>query len=257
MITLKFYLPICFLVAFILLNFSIICSSLDEHAVGLWLFNEGSGKTAADSSNYGNDGKLKGGAKWADGKFDKALSFNGTDAYVEVPGSDSLKIADEITIEFWFFPRNLTGDAWNILRKHTDDTYDYEIYSDADGTVWFDLKVVEINTGIKIGGENIPFKKWTHLAFTYNGKKGVIYINSESAFEQDASGKIPTSDGLLFIGCRDTTKRFIDAILDELFLSDIARTVDEIKAHISKGVIGAFPVEKVGKLAVTWAVLKG
>ena len=35
MITLKFYLPICFLVAFILLNFSIICSSLDEHAVGL------------------------------------------------------------------------------------------------------------------------------------------------------------------------------------------------------------------------------
>ena len=256
MITLKPYLPICFLVAFMLLGFSTVCFSLDEHIVGLWLFDEGSGKTASDSSNYGNDGKLKGGAEWVDGKFKKALSFNGKDAYVEAPSSDSLKIEDEIAIEFWLFPRSLTGDAWNILRKHTDDTYDYEIYADADGTIWFDLKVFEINTGIKIGGKNIPFKEWTHLAFTYDGKKGIMYINGESVFEQDASGKIPTSKSPLFIGCRDTTKRFIDATLDEICLSNIARTADEIKAHISKGVIGAAAVEKAEKLFVTWAALK-
>ena len=253
MTTLKPYLPICFLVAFMLFGFSTVSFSLDEHIVGLWLFDKGSGKTASDSSNYGNDGKLKGGAEWVDGKFKKALSFNGTDAYVEVPSSDSLKIEDEITMEFWLFPRSLTGE-WAILRKHTDDTYDYEIFADANG-IEFNLKFTEIETGITIGRKEIPFNEWTHLAFTYDGKNAVMYINGESVLEQVASGKIPTSKSLLFIGCRDTTRRFIDGILDEVCLWNIGITADEIKAHIEKGVIPS-AVEKVGKLAVTWAALK-
>jgi len=259
MITLKSYLPVCFLVAFMLLSFNTVSLSLDENIVGLWLFDEGSGKTASDSSNYGNDGKLKGGAEWVDGKFKKALSFNGKDAYVEVPDSDSLKIEEEITIELWFFPRTVPGEL-DIIRKHqpNGDTYNYEIYVYADGTISPNLKnILDPFKTAKIGEKDVPFNKWTHIAFTYNGKKVIFYINGNSAFEETVAGKIPTSDGSLYIGCRDGTRRFIDGILDEVCLSNIARTADEIKAHISKGVIGAAAVEKVGKLAVTWAALKG
>ena len=39
--------------------------------MGMWLFNEGKGGTATDSSKQGNDGEIHG-AKWVDGKFGKA-----------------------------------------------------------------------------------------------------------------------------------------------------------------------------------------
>jgi len=42
---------------------------------GAWLFNEGSGTTAKDSSSNGKDGKIQGGAKWVQGKFGKALEL--------------------------------------------------------------------------------------------------------------------------------------------------------------------------------------
>ena len=49
-------------------------------AMGIWLFEEGSGTTAKDSSGNGNDGTLQGGAAWIDGAVGGAIEFNGTDA---------------------------------------------------------------------------------------------------------------------------------------------------------------------------------
>jgi hypothetical protein len=76
-------------------------------------------------------------------------------------------------------------------------------------------------------------------------------------FEQVNPGTIPTSDTPLYIGCRDSTRRFINASLDELCLSNVARTADEIKTHIENGVAGAMAVvKKQGKLTTTWGKLR-
>ena len=45
-----------------------------DSITGMWLFNEGKGNTATDSSGNGNDGEIHG-AKWVDGKFGKHLSL--------------------------------------------------------------------------------------------------------------------------------------------------------------------------------------
>jgi hypothetical protein len=265
MMILRFRIAFCFLLALIPLSLNNVCLSLDEHFVGVWLFDEGSGRTASDSSRYGNHGRIEGGAEWVDGKSGKALSFNGIGAYVEVPSSDSLKVADAITIEFWLFPRSMvdnTQASWSIVRKHTQPpfpSYDYEVLAGKAGT-GFNIGFSVNPTDIVIGGENVPFNQWTHLAFTYDGKKVLVYINGEPRFEQDNPGTIPTSDSPLYIGCRDTTRRFIDAILDELCLSDIARAVDEIKAHIENGVAdvphNVTAVSIPGKLATTWGQVR-
>ncbi len=52
--------------------------------VGAWLFDEGQGDSAGDSSGYNRDGNLQGGAKWVEGKFGKALELNGKDAWVDI-----------------------------------------------------------------------------------------------------------------------------------------------------------------------------
>ena len=49
-----------------------------ETIVGIWKFDEGKGNTTKDSSGNGNDGTLMEKPKWVDGKFGKALEFDGT-----------------------------------------------------------------------------------------------------------------------------------------------------------------------------------
>ena len=50
-----------------------------ESAVGIWLFDDGGGNVAKDSSGNGYDGKLMNGPKWVKGKFGMALEFDGKD----------------------------------------------------------------------------------------------------------------------------------------------------------------------------------
>ncbi len=78
-----------------------------EGLVGAWLFDEGKGNVAKDASENGHDGEIRK-AKWVDGKFGKALEFNGDGDQVLVAHNDALNIEGKLTVEAWVFP---TG--WN------------------------------------------------------------------------------------------------------------------------------------------------
>ena len=56
-------------------------------AVGMWLFDEGSGTIAKDSSGNGSDGQLTNDPKWVQGRFGMALSFDEKDDYLKVPST--------------------------------------------------------------------------------------------------------------------------------------------------------------------------
>ena len=81
----------------------------DKYEVGYWEFDEGSGIEVAGSPTgtfHGelfNDGTIDG-AVWVDGKYGKALRFDGINDYVDC--GNSLDIANEITIEVWIYPEN-------------------------------------------------------------------------------------------------------------------------------------------------------
>ncbi|MEM5815124.1 MAG: DUF2341 domain-containing protein [Candidatus Aenigmatarchaeota archaeon] len=53
--------------------------------IASWHFNEGNGTIALDSSGNNNNGNLVNGPTWVDGKFGKALSFDGVNDYVDTP----------------------------------------------------------------------------------------------------------------------------------------------------------------------------
>ena len=55
----------------------------DPNLIGWWKLDETSGTVAADSSGYGNDGTVVGGAQWISGYIDGALDFDGDDDYVD------------------------------------------------------------------------------------------------------------------------------------------------------------------------------
>ena len=65
-----------------------------ETLSGIWFFDEGKGGVANDSSENGNDGEIVD-AQWVDGKFGKALKFEGG-AHVAV--GDFADYKDEVSI---------------------------------------------------------------------------------------------------------------------------------------------------------------
>ena len=107
----------------VLLTLGVMCFSLIavhistaeidfETAVGIWLFDEGKGGVAGDISGQGNDGELVKAPSWVDGKFGKALEFDGKASCVQT-GQKLLDNLEEFTILTWVqttdTPVNRTG----------------------------------------------------------------------------------------------------------------------------------------------------
>jgi len=73
--------------------------------VGYWRFDEGSGTIAYDSSGNGYHGILVNDPVWVDGKYGKALSFDGIDDYVDcgtLGNFGSTVLGNVFTYTFWF-----------------------------------------------------------------------------------------------------------------------------------------------------------
>ena len=100
--------------------------------VAAYGFDAGSGTTAADQSGNGNTGTLAN-ATWAgagSGKFGNALSFNGTNATVNIPHSASLNLTTGMTLEAWVRPTALAGGDWNtVIFKERPGYYGWGIYA--------------------------------------------------------------------------------------------------------------------------------
>ena len=62
-----------------------VCTAdvLEDALVGAWLFDENQGNTAKDASGNGHDGDIMG-AKWVQGKIERALEFDGNGNIVEI-----------------------------------------------------------------------------------------------------------------------------------------------------------------------------
>ncbi len=91
--------------------------------VAAYGFNEGTGTTVADASGNGNGGTVSN-TTWAPaGKYGGALSFNGTNARVNIPSSTSLQLTNGMTLEAWVNPTT-TSSAWrDIIYKGVDNYY--------------------------------------------------------------------------------------------------------------------------------------
>ena len=92
------------LTSLMIISFNNIDAAINpDSIVGIWLLDEGQGDTVKDTSGNGNDGKIIN-AKWTNGKFGKALEFNGS-ARVEIPPSESIDdFRDGFTYLLWVKP---------------------------------------------------------------------------------------------------------------------------------------------------------
>jgi hypothetical protein len=232
-----------------------------KNCVGVWLFDEGAGNVAKDSSGNQHDGKLMNGSEWVDGKFGKALSFDGVDDYVEVPDSASLKIASAITIGAWIKLKTLgrfhgvmgkTGSIWSDVAysARVINTNQYNFTTSSNGAACNELS----------GGT--PTTDWHHVAYWFEKSTKRIYVDGTKEAETKWDGPIHTNNQNLSIGAYTWGNGLgflMQGFIDEVGLFNIALSEDDIKSIMTKGLdvaIGITAVSPVGKLATSWGQIK-
>lgn len=226
-----------------------ISAELLDDAVGIWLFDEGKGNTAADTSGNGNDGAITG-AKWAEGKFGGALEFEPPHV-VTVEPSDSINFTDQMTIATWVYMNKGVSDT--AIRRN--GSYLLEVQSATErvpGGYVFGIWSGGGFTGGVWGTSVIDPEKWYHIVGLYDGSEMKLYVDGtlESAVKQ--GGDVDQAGELLF-GTFGGEK-FIGR-LDEVIFFNRGITEAEI-AELMKGVEAVLPVSPNDLLTTTWGRLK-
>ena len=238
---------------------SVVAKIDPKTVVGMWLFDEGQGDIAADSSENGNDGTLKNEPKWVDGKFGNALSFDGVENCVVAPDSTILN------------PYPYTFIAWVKLNKYNPDANVGAVVmgnygGDVKGSIFYISNTGLLSIRVHppsftvTSSTAIPLKQWTHIATTFEETTLKVYVNGKEDGNGTSGGyaggflrpfaiaKASWSDG-----------SYVNGIIDEVGIFNKALTDDDIKSVMTKGLekaLGITAVSPKGKLTTTWSSIK-
>ncbi|MBM3240708.1 LamG domain-containing protein [Candidatus Poribacteria bacterium] len=237
---------------------------------GMWLFEEGSGNIAADSSGNGNDGQFAGGGalKWVNAKFGKGLEFDGK-SWLECGNGASLD-----------FKASETFSIHAVVNASASPTGKCIIWKGLGCSTWSQwlLGTGEHENAVNVTNATLHFRtangggrtevrsqdplpegKWVQVCGTYDGKKLRIYVDGSLSNEADASGKPWASPEQVYIGadpgCNNRCQWI--GIIDEIAVFNVTLTADDIASLAVSGLSGVLTsVDSAGKLTTTWASIK-
>ena len=243
--------------AFFISGLSVFCSAQDDHTILLYTFATETGKVVKDLSGKGNNGKFAGEKlSWGKGKFDGGLVFggNGPRDHIVVPDSESLWLKDGLTVEMWVYLNFWSTAGGTGVTKEKS----YKVGPQSAGRTVLRLTTAEKDWGnaALTSNTDIPTKSWHHLAGTYDTKSGQakVYLDGKLDGKIKIGGTIISNNDMLWLGRGQGP--FLDGRMDEVRISNIARTEDEIRTLMDQGIEGVLAVSPKRKLTSTWGYLK-
>jgi hypothetical protein len=216
--------------------------------VGYWSFNEGSGTQAGDFSGNGNNGTLTNGPTWVNGRFGKALLFDGSTQHIN--WSSPLVTAAPFTVCAWFKADQLAttkGDEMQIWTS--SDTV-------GGGSLkWFSMRIDDA-----VGNEDkvqvvtrqdgtiasfyttsaITAQKWHHACYVEIASNSrEVYLDAGNK-GTDSTSVTPTGVDTTNVGILQTDQvptyfDPFDGIIDEVRIYNRVLTATEIAALYQSG----------------------
>ena len=231
-----------------------------ETCIGMWLFDEGDGDIASDSSASKNDGTLMNGADWVEGKFGDAVSFDGVDDFVEL--ADQPNIMDGFTFSAWVMRNADSPSCQEVFNNHRfflrtkpegeDATNPFETFVNLDnGTV-------EPRASSGVASE---IEEWFFVSATWDMVTLKIYVNGEFKGQSARTGDLSPTVVTAQIGRGEQTNLTANAfngIIDDVALFNVVLEEEDIKTLMDQGLKDALvaAVDLSGKLTTTWADVK-
>ena len=204
--------------------------------------------TLYDSTSNDNDGTSAGAMTSGDqvpGQINGSLDLDGSNDAILCGTDPSLNISDVVTVEAWVNP-TVTGQHGIIS---SSDSYGrgYHLYlrNTANGMVgfWFNDGSATNATKVYITG-NVAAGQWNYLAGVYDGTAMHIYANGA---HYSSSSVTTYSYPIDYTGMKlghipwVGTPRYLNGMLDEVRISNTARSTDWITASYNNtGEPGAY-----------------
>jgi hypothetical protein len=237
-----------------------VAGSASAEVMAYWKFNEGSGTTVEDSSVNANDGDIEN-AEWvAEGKYGAALRFDGQSSRVVVADSPSLHPdTGDITIEAWIKvasdPKGWSNAGAIVFKQ---DSYQWCV--NANGALWFGIWGARLET---LGSYDFSnhLDEWHHAAIAFEGtsQRSQIYVDGELNVESTVVEAVDPTTNTLYIGYKGDGDTYFDGMIDEVRISDVVLTEDDIQVSMLGG--AGFPFARTpdpadgSLLESTWANL--
>jgi hypothetical protein len=190
-----------------------------------WKLDEASGTTAADSAGNGKDGVLYNSPVWTGGRDGGALSFNGSDTYVQAP---SLGLSGKLTILAWINPTNLSGDR-GIVGE--DGSYSFKTFGTQLRFTTPKVKDHDMAAALVTGA-------WQHVAVTFRaGATGgaKFYKDGKLLGAMDASSMAAGSTRFLIGQNQWNDQNFAGAIDDVRVYATCLSAAEVLEVYNSYG----------------------
>ena len=173
-----------------------------------------------------NNGTNNGTAPVDNGKFGRAMSFDGVNDYVDINNSRSLNISSQISFCEWIYPNSLNSNIF--LAKRDNPNYAWEMSSSGSSL----LIRINSNTNLASGG-TLNTNKWQHICGTYNGSLITAYINGVSVGTYSYSTPINVINTGVTIGARAKyigAEGWFNGTIDDVLIFNRSLSPDEVLA---------------------------
>ena len=203
--------------------------TLTTGLVGHWKLDDRQGTVAKDSSGNGNDGAVKGAAKWTRGKRSGALYLSGNNSGVRIENEAPFDITERITVAIWMKSPPFTKDHQAIVTKG-DDAWRLQRNGEKRIVQWACTGLSHSDNGSVTGRAIVDDGKWHHLAGVYDGTTSILYVDGKVDGLRETSGSIKTSDARVFIGHNAQREgRRLAGMVDDVRVYSRALSAEEVR----------------------------
>jgi hypothetical protein len=193
--------------------------------VANWKLDENADVMAHDETTE-NDGTIYG-ASWVPGISGSALSFDGSNDYVEVPDSDSLDVVGDMTLEAWIYPKDKYG--WKGLVSKWGNSWIWALDQYGHRSAF------HIN-GWRYANTSVPPNTWSHLAVVFDSAANTVYFyyNGKPDGSYTSQTQVQGIDGNLTIG-RFNNRYWFNGFMDEIMVYKRALSAEEVAHRYGSG----------------------
>lgn len=191
--------------------------------VAWWKLDEGSGSTASDAMGM-HAGTLYNGPTWISGKYDRALSFDGTNDYVQAAHHPRLSIQGQLTITAWIYKSSNVGSDALLSKGSSTTDYNYCV-----GTIGSNLVFTADTGNIYSSSFSISTGRWIHIAVVYKDSSNVVemYVDGTLSTTRTCNDALRPNTQPLYLG-RTGIGSYWAGRLDDVRVYDRALTAAEI-----------------------------
>jgi hypothetical protein len=226
--------------------------------------DEGQGNVANDFSENDFTGDLMGDPEWVNGKFGKALSFDGDGDYVEIAFDDAFDIKEGITMSAWVTANLPFSPEWRIIinaKKSAQGPWGLQTRAGGTLETYYDVQ------GQRVWTSSVSFMEpdvFHHVCGAYDQDDGFfVYFDGVEEPNGANSGGLatrglldsPPAEGIVIGHFYNNADRWWDGVIDEVVVYNRALSAEEV-AQLFEAPPTAVAVSSFGKLATAWGRVK-